>query len=84
MDSFEDLVCLRVSAAPRPPSFDDASVVPVDFEPRALRDSHKNESDKKFHSDSFGPTDVSPIDIPPWFEGPGAPPAMDHDSDPNT
>ena len=66
MDSLEHFVDLVVAAAPRPPAFDDTSVVSVDLESRTWGGVSENGSNKEFHADGLCPADVPLICVPAW------------------
>jgi len=64
MDSFEDLVDVAISASSRPPTFDDTSVVSINFESRAWGGVPEDDPDEELHSDCFGPRDVLAVRVP--------------------
>lgn len=80
MDSAEDGVCLLVFASAFPPAFDDTSIVTIELEVVSRGSCRKDGLDQKLESNSFRPSDVTPIRFPPWDKPPRSPPATDRDS----
>jgi hypothetical protein len=83
MDSLEDLVDLVVPTSPRPPPFDDTSIVSINLEASAWSGFLDNKSDEKFHPDCLCPGNVSSFVLPTGFEDPSFPSIADDDTDPN-
>jgi hypothetical protein len=80
VDDAENLVGGAISAAAFPPAFDDAAVVAMDCDVRAMFQGVKDGANKEFESDSFCPSDVTSVTVSAGEEAPCAPVAADSDA----
>ena len=80
MESVEDCVCLLVFVLAFPLAFNDTSIVAIELEVVSRGSCCKGSLDQKLKSNSFCPSNVTPIRFPPWDELPYSPPVTNHNS----
>jgi hypothetical protein len=72
-----------VAASSFPPAFHNSSVISVNLEARnwvglgGLDDA----KDEELESNGFGPTNVTAVSFPSWYEAPGTPPSINPNCD---
>ena len=81
VDLLEYLVDLVVSAAARPPSLNNPSVIAINFELRSWFDFLDDGSHEELHTDCLCPGDVSALALPTRSESPSSPVVPDDNSD---